>query len=124
MSPNRVRRPLPFVLACAMATSLGGCVAAVPLAQLAATQMMQPAPTQQVVQTYQPMRSSQPTQMVATRQMSSQISGQPCPPGASAAYIPGCDLTSVASQQASPMTSMLQSWSDSLQKMTGGTGFR
>ena len=66
MSPIRIRRPLQFLSACAVAASLGGC-AAVPLAQLAATQMMQPA---------------------------------------------------------SPMLSMFQGWSESLQKMTGTTATR
>lgn len=120
MSPIRIRRPLQFLSACAVAASLGGC-AAVPLAQLAATQMMQPAATQQVAQMSQPMRSPQ---MVSTRQMSSQIPGKPCPQDASAAYVPGCDMTTVAAQPASPMLSMFQGWSESLQKMTGTTATR
>jgi hypothetical protein len=123
MSPIRFRRPLQFMSVCAVAASLGGC-AAVPLAQLAATQMMQPAATQQVTQMSQPMRPSPPMQMVSTRQMSSQIPGKPCPQDASAAYVPGCDMTSLAAQPASPMLSMFQGWGDSLQKMTGTTATR
>ena len=128
MSPIRIRGPLPVVLACAVVASLGGC-AAVPLAQLAATHMMQPAATQQIAQMSQPMRAPQPTQVVATRQMSSQIAGQPCPQGTSAAYVPGCDMTVMTSQwgaapPGSPMLSMFQGWSEALQKMTGTTATR
>ena len=123
MSPIRIRRPLQLVSACAVVASLAGC-AAVPLAQLATAQMMQPVATQQAVQMYQPARSPQPTQMISTRQMSSQIPGQPCPQGTSAAYVPGCDMTSMAAQPTSPMLSMFQGWSESLQKMMGTTATR
>ena len=120
MSPIRIRRPLQFLSACAVAASLGGC-AAIPLAQLATTQMMQPVATQQVMQMSQPTRSPQ---MISTRQMSSQIPGKPCPQDASAAYVPGCDMMTMTAQPASPMLSMFQGWSESLQKMTGTTATR